>query len=164
MRNALVVITCAIALAAARPENACAQAARDPVRFGVQVNFGNDSEFGVGGRLRHSLQGLFPAAPLSGIASADIYFPGGGFTWLDLNYNVVYNFRPASAPKVTPYAGAGLNFVRVGGNNVPSASRLGLNILGGMEFRTSARVTPFLELKFVIEGADQFVLTGGIMF
>src|SRR5205085_7225377 len=124
------------------PTTAAAQTGREPMRFGVQVNYGNDSHFGVGGRIRHSLQGLFPAAPLSGIASVDIYFPGSSVTWFDLNYNVVYNFRPASAPKVTPYAGAGLNFVHLSGNGA-SASRLGLNLLGGMEFRSaSSRVTP----------------------
>ncbi len=134
------------------------------MRFGVQVNFGSDSKFGIGGRIRHSLQGLFPAAPLSGIASADVYFPGRGFTELALNYNVVYNFRPASAPKVTPYAGAGLNFSHITGNGL-SDSQLGLNILGGMEFRSAgSSVTPFLELKVILDRGDQLVVTGGIKF
>lgn len=157
-----MAITCAIAIGASASE-ARAQTGREPMRFGVQLNYGNDSEFGFGGRIRHSLQGMFPAAPLSGIASVDIFFPGNSITWLDVNYNVVYNFRPASAPRVTPYAGAGLNFVYVD-FSAGSDTRLGINFVGGMEFRSSARVTPFVELRATIEGGEQLVLTGGIKF
>jgi hypothetical protein len=164
MRNALVVITCAALAASVHPTTATAQTGRDPIRFGVQVNYGNDSEFGVGGRLRHSLQGLFPRAPLSGIASLDVYFPGNSVTWIEANYNVVYNFHPASAPKVTPYAGSGLNFVHVDVGPA-SDSKLGINFLGGIEFRSaSTRVTPFAELKVTAGGGDQLVVTGGIKF
>jgi outer membrane protein with beta-barrel domain len=136
---------------------------REPARFGFQVNYGNDSHFGVGVRVRHGLQSLFPAAPLSGIGSVDIYFPDHGVTWLDLNYNVVYNFRPASTPKLTPYAGGGLNFASVSGNGL-SDSKLGINIMGGTEFRSSGRLTPFAELRLEISGGDQLVLTGGLKF
>jgi hypothetical protein len=163
MRTTILAITCASAFVVAAPSAAGAQVAHESPHFGVQLNYGNDSEFGLGGRVRYGLQGLFPAAPLSSIASADVYFPGGGVTWFDLNYNVVYNFRPASAPKVTPYAGGGLNFVYLH-QSAGSDTHLGLNIIGGTEFRSSSRVTPFAELKFVIEGGDQLVLTGGIKF
>ena len=136
---------------------------REPARFGFQVSYGDDSNFGVGGRVRYGMQSLFPNAPLSSIASAEIYFPGNSVTWLDFNYNVVYNFRPAGAPKLTPYAGGGLNFVHVSGGGT-SASRLGLNVLGGTEFRSTGRVTPFAEIRLSMGDASQLVLTGGIKF
>jgi hypothetical protein len=135
----------------------------EPARFGFQVNYGDDSNFGVGGRIRHGLQSLFPNAPLSGIGSVDIYFPGQGITWLDLNYNVVYNFRPAGAPKLTPYAGAGLNLAHASGNGA-SDTKLGINFMGGTEFRSTGRVTPFVELRISAGDAGQLVLTGGIKF
>jgi len=152
----------AAALAAA-PALAHAQQAREGAHFGVQANYGNDSKFGVGGRVRYGLQGMFPAAPLSGIASVDVYFPGSGITWVDLNYNVVYNFRIASAPKIGPYAGAGLNFAYATGNGGHS-SRLGVNFLGGMDFRGTGTVTPFVELKASVGDAGQLVVTGGVRF
>jgi len=141
-----------------------ARAHDESVSLGVELDYGNDSEFGIGGRLRHSLRGLFPNAPLSGIATVNLFFPGNGVTWVEGNYNVVYNFHIASSPKVVPYAGAGLNFVYVDVNNVGSDTQFGLNIVGGTEFRNSGRVTPFIEIRGVIDGGDQLVLTGGIRF
>ena len=136
---------------------------REAPRFGLQASYGNDSEFGIGARVRYGLQGLFPRAPLSAIGSVDVFFPGGGLTWFDFNYNIVYNFQPAGAPKLTPYVGGGLNFAYVTGNG-GHASELGLNLTGGTEFRSNSRVTPYLDLRFVLGDADQMVLTGGIKF
>jgi hypothetical protein len=152
----------AAALAAA-PGALSAQQAREAPRFGVQANYGNDSKFGVGGRVRYGMQGLFPTLPLSAIASVDVFFPGSGVTWLDLNYNVVYDFHVASAPRVGPYAGAGLNFAYATGNGA-SNSQLGVNFLGGMDFRTAGRATPFVELRGSVGNAGQLVLTGGLRF
>ena len=149
---------------AAAPSLLHAQAKpKEPVSLGVELDYGNDSEFGIGGRLRHGLQGLFPNAPLSGIATVNLFFPGNGVTWVEGNYNVVYNFHIASSPKVVPYAGAGLNFVYVDVDNVGSDTQFGLNMVGGTEFR-GGKVTPFIEIRGVIDGGDQLVLTGGIRF
>jgi len=163
MKTFLMVLTGAAALSMAAP-SLRAQAVSEPTRFGVQVNYGNDSKFGIGARVRHSLRGLFPNTPLSGIASVDFFFPGSGITWFDFNYNAVYNFTHRSAPKVAPYAGAGLNLAVASGNN-RTASQLGVNILGGAQFPSAhSNVTPYLELRGVIGDAGQLVLTGGILF
>lgn len=163
MRNSLAVITCAVGLAIAAPGTAAAQNSAEPIRFGVQLNYGSEADIGIGGRVVHSLRGLFPAAPLSGIFSADIYFPGNDIKAFDINYNVVYNFYPRSAPKVMPYVGAGLDLAHASANG-NSNTELGINFLGGMNFRTAGRLTPFVELKLTAEGSDQFVITGGLKF
>ena len=40
---------------------------------------------------------------------------------------------------------------------------LGLNLFGGIKFPASS-VTPFVEVRAVLEGADQVAITGGILF
>ncbi len=157
------VLIGAAALGACAPAALRAQA-YEQTRFGVQVNYGNDSKFGIGFRVRHSLRGLFPQTPLSGIGSLDVFFPGSGVTWFDLNYNAVYNFTHRAAPKVAPYAGAGLNFVALSGNG-GNGSQLGVNVLGGAQFPSAhSRTTPYLEVRGVIGNAGQLLLTGGILF
>ena len=166
MTNTTKVLVLAAALSLPAFSSAQAQMGRERMSFGVQVNFADDADFGVGARLRHSLASLFPRAPISGIGSFDFYFPGDNISYMELNYNVVYNFTVASAPKIRPYAGGGINFARVS-VDVPGGgdeTDVGLNILGGMLFRTAGRVTPFFELKFEAGGGEQFVITGGLHF
>ena len=69
MKTFLIILGGAAALSVAAP-SLRAQAVREPTRFGVQVSYGNDSKFGIGARVRHSLRGLFPATPLSGFKFA----------------------------------------------------------------------------------------------
>ena len=88
MNTLAKVLIGAAALSALAPSAMHAQVVRDPARIGVQVNYGNDSKFGLGVRVRHSLRSLFPSTPLSGIGSFDVFFPGRGITWFDFNYNV----------------------------------------------------------------------------
>ena len=133
------------------------------MQFGVQLSWADDAELGVGGRIRHSWRSLFPRAPVTGQFSVDIFFPGNDIDYLELNYNVVYNFTPASAPRLNPYLGGGLNFARVSVGN-GNESDIGLNIVGGANFRTSSRVTPFVEIRLEAGGGEQLVLTGGILF
>ncbi|HEY2806752.1 MAG TPA: hypothetical protein VGI92_12915 [Gemmatimonadales bacterium] len=138
--------------------------APEPTGFGVQIDFGSDSKFGVGGRIRHSLMGLFPAAPVSGIGSIDIFFPGEGTTYFDFNYNAVYNFTHRDAPKVAPYAGAGLDLAVASGNGA-SGTQLGVNLVGGAQFPSAhSSMTPYVELRGVLSSGTQLVLTGGIKF
>jgi len=164
MKTLVLVVAVALPISSA-------QAQLQPVRtqFGVQLSFADDAELGVGGRVRYGLQSFFPRAPLSSIGSLDIFFPGNNVTYAEINYNVVYNFRIGSAPRVGPYAGGGLNFayakVDLGaGAGSQSNTDLGLNIVGGMNFNGRSRLTPFLELRAELGGGEQLVFTGGIYF
>jgi hypothetical protein len=158
----------AAALSAASSSAALAQgtvtSSGRSIQFGVQLSYADDAELGIGGRLRHSLRSLFPRAPLTGAFTADIFFPGNSVDYFELNYNVVYNFTLASAPRVSPYVGGGLNFARISFGNANNTD-LGLNIVGGANFRSAgARVMPFVEIRVEAGGGEQLVLTGGILF
>ena len=157
-------------------------AADKPVSFGVQGNWGEDSDFGVGARAIIDLGEQVENLELVG--SFDYYFPSTGdefedlgvdtdVTYWEINANAIYKFELSSSSLV-PYAGAGLNYAHggwsVNSDIVPgildesgSESEVGLNILGGVLFGTG-KTKLFFEAKFELEGGEQFVVTGGIRF
>ena len=141
------------------------------IRFGGQLNYGDDTDFGLGPRLVLDDPAL---GEFRFIGTFDLYFPddGGGVDvdYWELNGNIVYDFEVTTAPKLTPYVGAGLNVAHVSvdvtspgltGSN--SNTELGVNLLGGLEFGLG-KVRPFVEIKVELEGGEQFVITGGILF
>jgi len=130
------------------------------VRFGGQVSFGDASDFGVGARLEYTPRRLIPNAPVVSAASFDWFFPGGSVDYWELNYNIAYLFQ---ADALRPYAGGGLNLAHVSVGSF-SDTRLGLNLLGGLKFRTAGRLTPFVEARVELSGGEQFVITGGLLF
>jgi len=133
------------------------------VRWGPQLSFGDNTDLGIGVRLDHPLP-IFGNAPVHGAASFDWFFPdeppGVNVTYLEFNYNAFYQFR---ADALTPYAGGGLvlGYASSGGN---SSTDLGVNLGGGLKFRTGGRVTPFLEGRIELGAFEQFVVTGGVLF
>jgi outer membrane immunogenic protein len=143
--------------AAALPATAQAQA-----RFGAQLSYGDDSDLGIGVRVKADTPRLIPGSPLSFIGSFDWFFPGNSVDYFEINANLAYNFTVAGSP-IRPYAGGGLNLARASvANN--SNTELGLNILGGVNFRAMGRLQPFAEIRLELSGGEQFVLTGGFYF
>ena len=153
MRKTILVM--AILLLSAGAGDARAQG----FRWGPELSLADDADFGIGARMEFD----FTGSPLTLIANGDVFFPGNDVTWIELNANLVYNFDVASAPTVTPYAGGGLNIRYRDGGNWGSDTDPGLNLLGGVRFDAGS-ISPFVEAKFEIEGGDQFVVTGGILF
>jgi len=137
-------------------------AAQAQVRVGAQVSLADDQEVGLGVRVRSDTPRLIPGAPLSLIGSFDWFFPGGNTDYLEINGNVAYNFT-ITGSVLQPYAGGGLNIARL---DTPGGadSRVGLNLLGGVGFRTAGRLLPFVELRLEISGGEQLVITGGVHF
>ncbi len=153
MRRAILVM--AILLMATGAGEARAQG----FRWGPELSLADDADFGIGARMEFD----FTGSRLSLLANGDIFFPGNDITWIELNANLVYNFDVASAPTVTPYAGGGLNIRYADVGSGGSDTDPGLNLLGGVRFDAGS-ISPFVEAKFEIEGGDQFVVTGGILF
>lgn len=149
----------AIAVAAvfslSAPATADAQA-----QFGAQGTLKSpdvgDSEFGAGVRVNYML----PNADGIELAGAfNLYFPDGadvGDVW-ELNAGGVYAFE--SEGSVSPYAGAGLNFL-----DGVVGSDTGLNLMGGLKFGSGNGVTPFLEGSYATTGLGAFNITGGFLF
>lgn len=158
MRKAILVM--AMLLLAVGAGSAQAQ----DFRWGPQLSLADDADFGLGARLEHD----FAAPPLTLIGSFDWFFPDGDVDYWELNANLVYNFRIADAPTVTPYVGGGLNIAHASWDSDEllddsSDTEPGLNILGGVRFDAGS-IAPFVEARVEIEGGEQFVVTGGILF
>jgi len=159
---------------AARPVAAPAQRPR----FAAELNWSSDVNLGIGGRGVFPLESAFPGTPLDGIVSFDYFFPstppgtGTSAHYWELNGNVAYRFHMERGSSVGPYAGGGLNIAHAsatvaipGGTASSSATKAGLNLLGGTTFKlTGSNLTPFAEARGEIGGGKTFILTGGIRF
>lgn len=156
MKHRVLVLIALLALCAGATTSLSAQ-----VRFGPQVSFADDADFGIGARLEYGLDKLFPKAPLLSAASFDYFFPGNNVTYWEINYNVSYLFK---VDALTPYAGGGLHFAHASVDGGGSNSEMGLNLLGGLRFKTASKLTPFVEARIELGGGEQFVLTGGLVF
>ncbi len=142
-------------------------AADAQVRLGPQISFGGDTDFGIGGRIVANVESL---EHWDFIGSFDIFFPDDGpnndISYWEANGSLAYNFGLPEAPSLSPYVGAGLNIAHISVENAGNDfddTDLGLNLFVGTQFKGGS-VTPFAEIRFVAEGAEQVVLTGGILF
>jgi opacity protein-like surface antigen len=155
LKNLTVAVLAGLFALALAPEGSEAQ-----VRFGGQLNFADETDFGLGPRVAFDLEELGPRFQI--IGTWDIYFPeNDAVDFWELNGNIVYRFDLPETEGVDPYGGGGLNVARTEVGDVGDTD-LGLNILGGVEFPL-ASVTPFVELRVTAEGADQFYITGGVL-
>ncbi len=93
----LVVLATFPALGAAQRRPAARSAPRSSERpsFGLQLDWGNDPNFGIGGRGVFPLGSLVPGTPLDGIVSFDYFFPGNSVKYWEINGNVAYRFQSA---------------------------------------------------------------------
>ncbi|UCC49712.1 MAG: outer membrane beta-barrel protein [Gemmatimonadota bacterium] len=161
MRRLLVAV-CLAALVAV-PSTAHAQ-----VDLGGQLSWGDDADFGIGGRVVLGLP--FEQVPLEVIGTFDYFFPdegpgGADVTYWELNANIVYRI-PVRVPMLTPYAGTGINIAHVSVDTDgvdASDTEVGINLLGGAKY-DAGPVTPFAELRFELDGGEQFVLSLGVLF
>jgi hypothetical protein len=152
------------------------------VSFGVNADWSDDADFGVGGRVIVNLDKQLKG--LEAVGSFDYFFPSAGdvgdiegdgvdvdVTYFEVNLNAVYKFKLENS-SLTPYVGSGLNiahgnvgasvdlgdFGSVGGS--VSNTEVGLNILGGVIINKKF----FVEAKFEAGGGEMFVVSGGIRF
>lgn len=134
-------------------------------RFGAQVSYGDNTQLGIGARLQYPLTSLFKNAPVTSAASFDWFFPdepaGVNVTAFEINYNIFYQFK---VDALTPYAGGGLVLGYASSDPGGSNTDLGLNLGGGLQFKTGGRLAPFIEGRFELSAFEQFVITGGLVF
>lgn len=152
------------------PAMAQAQGARDGrgVDLGPQLLYGGDTDLGVGGRVIVNLESL---PNWDFLASFNVWFPddnGADVSAWEGNANLAYNFLIEDVNSVFPYVGGGLNIFHVSVDRGPSEgdfddTDLGINLFGGTKF-TAGSLTPFAEVRVVIEGSDQVVLAFGLLF
>lgn len=136
------------------------------VSIGPQVALWDFDELAVGGKLQYELGDTF------GIEDGtfqDLYgafdvqylidHPAGSPLNFNLNAGVPFDIDAG----VTPFAGAGINYLRWSGEGMfGSVSSSGLNLLGGLEF--DAGVPIFAQLAYSTGWAGVLTLSGGVMF
>lgn len=150
-------------------------------RFGVQGNWSDDFDFGVGGRVELPLPNLLTSegalANTFLIGSFDYFFPDcgdsfGGFdfdcSYWEINAGLAV---PIVSSSIDPYVGAGLNLARFssefesdlpGVDDDASETEVGLNLLGGLRFPLGG-LSAFGEARLELGGGEQFVLTFGVL-
>jgi hypothetical protein len=160
--------------------------ARAQVIFGPQFVWGGDTDSGVGARVDFDLagplaidDGLFQH--LFGSATGSYFFrdcpPAGtdqladcGFIEINGNANIPFTITGSS---VSGYLGGGLHLARYSVDystpearalisSEPTFAQIGLNLLGGIKFPLSG-LTGFVEGKFGLVGAEQFVFSAGLL-
>jgi hypothetical protein len=143
----------------------CPAAAQAQFSIGAQGLYADDANFGAGGRLSYDLSKNFQHI----IIIADFgYFwpddpPTGSLTYYEGNLNVGY--ISSWRQDVASYAGLGLNVARseISGSVALDSeeTKVGANFFGGIKYFIG-NLAPFFEVKFEIEGGEQFVLTVGL--
>jgi len=132
--------------------------------MGGQLSWGDEFDLGLGARV--VLRIPSERVPLEAIGTFDYFFPDeDDLNYWELNTNVVYRI-PVQVPMLTPYAGAGINIAHVSIDTDAvdaSDTEIGLNLLGGIKY-DAGPFTSFGELRFELDGGEQFVLSLGVLF
>jgi len=132
-------------------------------RYGAQVDWGTDTDLGLGARLEYDLgpslasEGTLTRAYF--IGSFDLFFPNVG-NYFEFNGNLVVPVNPAST--LNPYVGGGLNMAH-SSNDSHGNTDLALNLLGGLRFAVG-KLSSFGEARLELGHGDQLVLTYGVLF
>ncbi|WP_425154917.1 hypothetical protein [Candidatus Palauibacter sp.] len=151
------------------------------IKVGGQVSFGDDADFGLGPRAQADVPWVAPGVWVA--ASFDYFFPdsglgdpGGDYDYRELNVNVLGDLSIARATNLVPYIGGGANFAW---QEVPSGSDegsddgsdegegsseslFGLNLVAGFRFPLVG-FTPFVELRYELQGGEQLLIAGGVL-
>lgn len=145
-----------VAALLALPGTARGQAAA----FGPQLSLADDTDLGLGAR---AVLNLSDYEGWEAVGSFDLFFPENDVDYWEINGNLVYNFPVEETRTFFPYVGGGLNVANADAPTVEGDTDLGLNIVGGGKFDAEG-VTPFVEARIEVEGGEQFVVTGGLLF
>ena len=146
---------------AAAPANSTMES--DRPLLGGELGFATNSfDFMVGAQFAYKVAKAIDIYP-----TVQLYFPSDASAW-SLNANVRY-WPNLNMPNSGLYAGGGLGFTHVSANNCNvsgcSDTKVGLNLLGGWQFKTSSGLLPFAELRAVLASdVDRIEFVGGINF
>lgn len=129
-------------------------------RLSLDLNDG--THVAIGGEARFSVIMIAPSVRLDIRPEFNFYFFDGGNAF-DLSGDALFAFGVHS-DVVEPYAGAGLGIFHVSADGGGSATRVGLNLLGGAKFLPLQTIQPFVEMRFTVGDFNPILLTGGVLF
>jgi hypothetical protein len=142
-------------------------AAHAQFSLGVQGSWGDKTDWGLGGRATLDLtpRGI----PVAVFGTYDYFWwddiPLYDRSYWEVNINAVF-VQMVGGPQAQSYFGLGLNIAdfsvkeRATGEE-SGTTDYGLNLLGGSKYKVS-RLAPYFEIRYVIEGSEQLVLTLGL--
>jgi hypothetical protein len=186
MKKSLVVLAALVVWAMAGVATAATRSTKSTnsekqVSFGLEADYAEDTDFGVGARAIFNLDKVLPG--LEGVGSFNYFFPSSGedipgvdvdFKFWEINANAIYKFKVGEG-SVRPYFGGGLVIAHVkGGAGVDlgdlgsidvsaSETKLGINVLGGVLFGGPSPKF-FVEGKIEDHDGSQFVVSAGVRF
>jgi hypothetical protein len=136
--------------------------ARAQIKLGprLTIDAGDIEALAIGAELRAP----FGNVPVQFNGSFDFYLDDD-IDVFAIDGNVVYLFDVRNTT-FTPYAGGGLGIANVSldNGNGDGETEVGLNLVGGAEFKAS-RFTPFVQFQATVgSDLDRFGITGGLLF
>lgn len=160
MKKVLVFLVCLCACIAT------SYAQKGESAWGLHLNYGNETNLGIGAVYRHGLTDNIRIEP-----SFNYYFKHDHLSMWDLNVNFHYLFPVASDVTVYPLAGVGYANVKlhfrdlIGGANNVNDGNVTINLGGGVDYQLSSAIKLNVEVKYqIIDGYNQLVLTPGVIF
>lgn len=160
MKKILVFLVCLCACVAT------SYAQKGESALGINLNYGNDTNVGLGVKYRYNLSDHIRIEP-----AFNYYFKHDYASMWDLNANFHYLCPVAENITVYPLAGLGyanatahLKDLGEGWENV-SDGKITVNLGAGADFQVSSSVKLNLELKYqIVDSYNQLVLSAGVIF
>lgn len=158
MKKFLVILVCLCACIAT------SYAQQGESALGVNLNYGNDTNFGLGVKYRYNLSDHVRIEP-----AFNYYFEHDNVSMWDLNANFHYLCPVAENVTVYPLAGIGYAnataHLKDWGLDNESDGKITVNLGAGADFQVSSSVKLNLELKYqIIDDFNQLVLSAGVVF
>lgn len=158
MKKILVFLVCLCACIAT------SYAQQGESALGVNLNYGNDTNFGLGVKYRYNLSDHVRIEP-----AFNYYFKHDYVSMWDLNANFHYLCPVAENVTVYPLAGIGYAnataHLKDWGLDNESDGKITVNLGAGADFQVSSSVKLNLELKYqIIDDFNQLVLSAGVVF
>ncbi len=158
MKKILVFLVCLCACIAT------SYAQQGESALGVNLNYGNDTNFGLGVKYRYNLSDHVRIEP-----AFNYYFKHDYVSMWDLNANFHYLCPVAENVTVYPLAGIGYAnataHLKEWGLDNESDGKITVNLGAGADFQVSSSVKLNLELKYqIIDDFNQLVLSAGVVF
>lgn len=160
MRKVLLLLVCMCACVAT------SYAQKGESALGVHLNYGNDSNLGLGVKYRYGITEHLRIEP-----AVNYYFKHDYASMWDMEANLHYLFPVADNVSIYPLGGLGyaratahLSDLGIGWKNV-SDGKIAVNLGAGMDFRVASNIKLNLELKYqIVDNFNQLVLSAGVSF
>ncbi len=125
---------------------------------GVRLNYGNDTNMGIGVNYRYTFTDNWRVEP-----AFDYYFENDGVSFWSLGANAHYLFPLANQVSIYPLAGLGYTHAKPKG--IDGEGKISINMGCGVDYRFASNITFNAEAKYmIIDNYNQLVISAGLAF